>query len=54
MEWKIIEFETIRGERPVTEFIKKQQSQTIAKIGPSYRSSGNTRCASWNASFKKA
>lgn len=32
MEWKIIEFETIRGTRPVTEFIKKQQPQTIAKI----------------------
>jgi len=32
MEWKIIEYETIRGERPVVEFIKKQQPQTIAKI----------------------
>ncbi|NCO88935.1 hypothetical protein AUK04_00920 [Candidatus Roizmanbacteria bacterium CG2_30_33_16] len=32
MEWKILEFETKRGERPVAEFIKKQQSQAIAKI----------------------
>ena len=32
MEWKILEYETIRGERPVTEFIKKQQPQAIAKI----------------------
>lgn len=32
MEWKIIEYETIRGERPVAEFIKKQQPQAIAKI----------------------
>ena len=32
MEWKIIEYETIRGERPVADFIKKQQPQAIAKI----------------------
>lgn len=32
MEWKILEYETVRGERPITEFIKKQQPQTIAKI----------------------
>ena len=32
MGWKIIEYETTRGERPVVEFIKKQQPQTIAKI----------------------
>lgn len=32
MEWKILEFETTRGERPVAEFIKDQQPQTIAKI----------------------
>lgn len=32
MEWKIIEYETIREERPVAEFIKKQQPKAIAKI----------------------
>ncbi|EKE15383.1 MAG: hypothetical protein ACD_12C00039G0004 [uncultured bacterium] len=32
MNWKVIEYETIRGERPVAEFIKKQQPQAIAKI----------------------
>lgn len=32
MEWKVIEYESIRGKRPVSEFIKKQQSQAIAKI----------------------
>lgn len=32
MNWKIIEYETVRGERPVAEFIKKQQPQAIAKI----------------------
>ncbi len=32
MVWKILEYETIRGERPITEFIKKQQPQAIAKI----------------------
>lgn len=32
MEWKILEYETTRGERPVTEFIKNQQPQAIAKI----------------------
>ena len=31
MGWKILEYETVRGERPVVEFIKKQQSQAIAK-----------------------
>lgn len=30
--WIIIEYETIRGERPVADFIKRQQPQTIAKI----------------------
>lgn len=32
MEWKILEYETTRGERPVADFIKKQQPQAIAKI----------------------
>lgn len=32
MNWKIIEYETARGERPVAEFIKKQRPQAIAKI----------------------
>ena len=32
MEWKITEYETARGERPVADFIKRQQPQTIAKI----------------------
>lgn len=32
MEWKILEYETVRGKRPVAEFIKKQQPQAIAKI----------------------
>lgn len=32
MIWKILEYETTRGERPVSEFIKNQQSQAIAKI----------------------
>ena len=32
MLWKIIEFETVRGERPAVEFIKNQQPQAIAKI----------------------
>ncbi|GIW64592.1 MAG: hypothetical protein KatS3mg092_0525 [Patescibacteria group bacterium] len=32
MNWKILEFETNRGERPVADFIKKQQPQAIAKI----------------------
>ena len=32
MEWKIIEYKTTRGERPVAEFIKGQQPQAIAKI----------------------
>lgn len=32
MKWKILEFETTRGERPVSEYIKKQTVQTIAKI----------------------
>jgi phage-related protein len=32
MEWKILEYETARGERPVAEFIKKQRPQAIAKI----------------------
>lgn len=32
MKWKILEYETQRGERPVAEFIKNQQLQTIAKI----------------------
>lgn len=30
--WKILEYETTRGDRPVTEFIKRQQPQAIAKI----------------------
>ncbi|MDO8609297.1 MAG: type II toxin-antitoxin system RelE/ParE family toxin [bacterium] len=32
MKWKIVEFETVRKERPVAEFIIKQQPQAIAKI----------------------
>lgn len=32
MKWKILEYETARGDRPVAEFIKKQQPQAIAKI----------------------
>ena len=32
MNWAILEYETSRGERPVAEFIKKQQPKTIAKI----------------------
>lgn len=32
MKWKVIEYESIRGERPVSDFVKKQQSQAIAKI----------------------
>ncbi|MDO8498034.1 MAG: type II toxin-antitoxin system RelE/ParE family toxin [bacterium] len=32
MKWNILEYQTIRGERPVAEFIKKQQPQAIAKI----------------------
>lgn len=32
MEWKILEYETNRGERPVGKFIKQQQPQAIAKI----------------------
>lgn len=32
MKWKILEYETNRKERPVTEFIKKQQPTAIAKI----------------------
>jgi phage-related protein len=32
MKWKIFEYETVRKERPVAEFIKNQQPQVIAKI----------------------
>src|SRR3989344_3765539 len=32
MPWIILEYETVRGERPAAEFIKKQQPQAIAKI----------------------
>lgn len=32
MKWEVIEYETERGESPVSEFIKKQQPRTIAKI----------------------
>ncbi len=32
MKWEVIEYEKVRGERPVAEFIKKQQPQVIAKI----------------------
>lgn len=32
MNWKVIEYESLQGERPVAEFIKKQQPQAIAKI----------------------
>lgn len=32
MDWKIIEYETVRREGPVSEFIKKQQPQAVAKI----------------------
>lgn len=30
--WKIIEYETVRSERPIADFIKNQQPQAIAKI----------------------
>ena len=30
--WEVIEYEKVRGERPVAKFIKKQQPQAIAKI----------------------
>lgn len=32
MGWLIIEYETIKGERQVAEFIKKQRPQAVAKI----------------------
>lgn len=32
MTWKILEYETTRKERAVTEFIKNQQPATIAKV----------------------
>lgn len=32
MDWEIVEFETARKERPLTEFIKKQRPKAIAKI----------------------
>ena len=32
MKWKILEYETTRKVKPVTEFIKKQQPTAIAKI----------------------
>lgn len=32
MAWKILEYETSRGVRPVNEFIKNQQPQAIGKI----------------------
>lgn len=32
MNWIILEYETKRGERPVTEFIKQQRPQAVAKI----------------------
>ena len=32
MKWEILEFETVRSEKPLAEFIAKQQPQTIAKI----------------------
>ena len=32
MKWKVVEYETERGERTIAEFIKKQQPQAIAKI----------------------
>lgn len=32
MEWKILEYETGRKERPIAAFIKKQQPRAIAKI----------------------
>lgn len=32
MKWKVVEYETERGESSVSEFIKKQQPQAIAKI----------------------
>jgi len=32
MKWKILEYETNHGERPVAKFIKRQQPQTIAEI----------------------
>ena len=32
MEWKVVFFESGRGEKPVEKFIKEQQSQAQAKI----------------------
>ncbi len=32
MAWQILEYESIRKGRPVTEFIQKQKPKTIAKI----------------------
>jgi phage-related protein len=32
MDWKILEYESVRRERPVAKFIKKQQPQATAKI----------------------
>lgn len=32
MKWTIVEYQTARGESPVSEFIKNQQPQAIAKI----------------------
>lgn len=32
MDWTILEYETNRGELPITEFLKKQRPSAIAKI----------------------
>ena len=32
IEWTILTYETIRGEKPVDQFIKKQQAQARSKI----------------------
>ncbi|OGG07202.1 hypothetical protein A3D05_01655 [Candidatus Gottesmanbacteria bacterium RIFCSPHIGHO2_02_FULL_40_24] len=32
LRWKIVTYETIRGDKPIDEFFKKQQSSTKAKI----------------------
>ena|SRR3990172_7291303 len=32
MPWKVINFETARGEKPIEEFINRQQASTKAKI----------------------
>ena len=37
MAWKVLFFQTARGEYPVKEFIEKQDGNTVAKINLSIR-----------------